>query len=260
MKKIILTAYLFLALAGISQENKTWRLGIQWGPHGNPAKFEGGMSEANARFNYNKAGGVSLNLIGRYDYNHRWMVMTGLGFNSYGFKFGIAEDYSLLQKNRNYSSVETNFGALEIPVLLFYKFAPNCKNARWLVGAGFTENFIGAQSSESFVSQSNDGPSNLNYLSTTSTVSGGNYIMLRWAVAREKLYSRGSILNASLVCNIGFDAIAHATVNYNLDNKDYTHTFSNNGSFVGVKVAYYFRPFFNPWKNPASKKTTASVN
>ncbi len=247
-------------MTGVAQEQKTWRLGVQWGFHGNPSEYEGGMTEANARFNHSNSDGIGLGLTARYDYNHRWMLMTGFGVTSYGFKFGIAENYSLLHKDRNYSSVETQFGVLEIPLLVFYKFNPNCKNVRWLIGGGFTENFIGAQTSEAYVSKSNDGPSNINYLSTTSTVSGGNYIMLRWAVAREKLFRRGSILNASLVCNVGFDAIAHATVNYNLDNTDYTHSFSNNGSFVGLKMAYYFRPFINPWKNTSSKKASSSID
>ncbi|MGZ3919985.1 MAG: outer membrane beta-barrel protein, partial [Bacteroidia bacterium] len=234
------------------QEDKTWRLGIQWGTQGNHAKFEGGMSDANARFHQNKFGGGALGLIARYDFNHRWMVTSGLGLNSYGFEFALAENYSFIHKGKRFSTIKSEFGGLEIPAMLYHKFNPNCKNARWLIGGGFVETFIGAQTMDKNISQAADGGTNVNYLSSTTTVKGGTYFMIRWAVAREKTFKCGSILNASLVFNAGFKDIAHATVNYTVDNQNYTHNFSNNGNFVGFRLAYFFKAL-----NTSGQKTQA---
>ncbi|MBA3662626.1 MAG: outer membrane beta-barrel protein [Bacteroidetes bacterium] len=262
MKKILLSAFCAIGLIGAAQENKTWRIGVQWGAQGNCATYDGGMSEANARFNQNKFGSGALDLIGRYDLNQRWMIMSGLGFHSIGFDFGIAENYSLLNKDRKYSSVKSQFAAAEIPVMAFYKFNPNCKNARWLVGAGFAETFVSGQTLNKSVSQAGDGPSNVNYMSSTATSNGGVYWMLRWSVAREKMYKNGSLLNASLMCNVGFATIAHATVNYTIDNQDYTHSFSNNGSFAGFRLTYFFKPLKSLSSPSGNRKpgTAASIN
>jgi hypothetical protein len=254
MKKFILSVCCGLALAGFSQEDKTWRLGVQWGMQGNRAVYEGGMSEANGRFHQNHFGAGALNLVGRYDFNHRWMIMSGLGFNNYGFEFALAENYSLLNKDRRFSSVKGGFGAIEIPAMIYYKFNPNCKNVRWLIGGGFVETFIGAQTINKSISQVADGGSNINYLSSTTSVKGGNYWMLRWAVARERMFKNGSIFNASIVFNVGFTAIAHSTVNYTVDNTNYTHSFYNNGNFVGFRLAYFLKPLNHPGSKALTKK------
>jgi hypothetical protein len=134
-----------------------------------------------------------------------------------------------------------------MPTLLYYKFNPNCKNVRWLVGGGLAQQLVGAQSINRAVSQANDGNTNTNYISSTSSTNGGLLFFFRWTVAREKVFRNGSILNASVVFNVGFNRIATSTVNYTIDNQNYTHTFSNNGNFVGFRLAYFLKPFENPW-------------
>ncbi|MBA2610363.1 MAG: hypothetical protein H0U95_00225 [Bacteroidetes bacterium] len=69
MKKILLSAFTCLALAGFSQETDTWRFGIQWGFQGTRAQFAGGMSDANAHFHQNKFDAAAINFNARYDLN-----------------------------------------------------------------------------------------------------------------------------------------------------------------------------------------------
>jgi hypothetical protein len=253
MKKLIVSALCILSLAGVSQDEKAWRIGITWGGQGNHAKYSGGMSDAHARFHHNKFGGGGFGIVARYDHNHHWMWLSGLNFNSFGFEYALAENYSLLHPANRFSSIRSEYGSLEIPAMVHYKFNPNCRNVRWVIGAGFVETFIGAQTLNKSLSQVSDGTTqSVNYLSSTSTAKGGNYWMLRWAVSREKMYKSGGILNAALVFNVGFHDIAHSTVNYTIDNKTYNHEFTNNGSFVGFRLSYFFRPIHN-WKSAAKK-------
>jgi hypothetical protein len=46
-------------------------------------------------------------------------------------------------------------------------------------------------------------------------------------------------------------SMAKATVNYTVDGQDYTHQFSNDGNYVGLKLAYFFKPL----KSKVSKNT-----
>jgi hypothetical protein len=248
MKKSLLAA-LTLAIVSVSAQNEshTWRLGIQGGPQGNHSVFTGGMSDANARFHHNAFGSGALTLMARYDFDRHWMITGGIGLSSYGFEYAIAENYSLLKKDPKYTTIRSEFGAIDMPTLLYYKFNPNCKNVRWLVGGGLAQQLVGAQSINRAVSQANDGNTNTNYISSTSSTNGGLLFFFRWTVAREKVFRNGSILNASVVFNVGFNRIATSTVNYTIDNQNYTHTFSNNGNFVGFRLAYFLKPFENPW-------------
>jgi len=78
---------------------------------------------------------------------------------------------------------------------------------------------------------------------TQTQVNNSLFTCLRLSVGVEKTYKNGSILNGSLYANIGFKSIAHSTVSYKLDNTNYQHQFSNNGNFVGLKLAYFLKPF-----------------
>jgi len=257
MKKIILTFFSILTVAAISQEENTWRLGIQIGSQGNHSKYQSGMQDANARFHQNDFGAGSLNIVGRYDFNRRWMATGGLGLSSYGFEYALAENYSLLRKDKQFTSIKSEFGVIEIPVMGYYKFNMNCKNTRWLVGAGIAQYFNAAQTINKSVSQASDG-NTVNYLSSASKTNGGLPVFFRWSVAREKMYRKGGILNASLLFNFGFTELAKSTVNYTIDNQNYEHTFTNNGNFIGLRLAYFFKPFHNPWDNSKKAKATSS--
>ena len=259
MKKLLLIGFSAFVLTGFSQEEKTWRLGVQIGHQANRSQFSGGTSDANARFHHNPYQAGSLNFAARYDLNHHWMFMTGLGFNSLGFEYALSENYSLLRRGKDqgqFTKIISQFGAVEIPAMVFYKLNPNCKNARWLVGAGFALGLVGAQTINNNAAKANDGSSSVNYISSSSTSNGGNYGFLRWSVAREKMYKKGGILNLSLLLNMGFHTIAQSTVNYTIDNQSYTHSFSNNGSFAALRLAYFFRPFHKSFEKAKKAAVT----
>jgi hypothetical protein len=256
MKKSLLAA-LALAIVSVSaqDESHTWRLGIQGGPQGNHSVFTGGMTEANARFHHNAFGSGALTLMARYDFDRHWMITGGIGLSSFGFEYSIAENYSLLAKNPQNTTIRSEFSVFDMPTLIYYKFNPNCKNVRWLIGGGFAQQLTGAMSLNRSVSQANDGNTSVNYISSTSSTNGGLLLNFRWTVAREKMFRNGSILNASVIFNLGFNKIATSTVNYTIDNQNYTHTFSNNGNFVGLRISYFLKPFDNPWAKKKNQLT-----
>ncbi|MDO8999565.1 MAG: hypothetical protein Q7W45_07360 [Bacteroidota bacterium] len=242
MKKLIQFVFTFIALTGFSQEIDTWRIGVQWGFHGNRAEFSGGMPNANARFHQNKFDGGAFNVEARYDLDKHWMGTIGLGINSFGFQYALAENYSLYHPKNHFSGIKSDFTALDVPLMIFYKFNPNCKNAKWLVGLGVSQNFVGTQTISRNFEVANDGSTNSNYLNSISSTNGGAYTMLRFAIAREKVFKRGNILNASFLFNAGFRQLAKSTVNYTVDGQNYTHDFTTNGNFAGFRLTYFFRP------------------
>ena len=257
-KTILLIAVAVNSLLLNAQENNTWRLGLQSGHNGNYNKFVGGMDNANARFHQNKFGSNGFSLVGRYDIDKHWMLTTGLGFTSSGYEFMIAENYSFTSKAPRFTNVKSNIPMFEIPLMASYKFNPNCKNWRWFVSGGVANVFVSEQNISQEVSQSSDGPSTVNYLSSEVKTNPGNYINLRWAVGREKIFKHGNILSASLIANLGFAEMSKATVNYTIDGQSYNHEFANRGTFVGLRVAYYFRPFTNPWAGRSSSTPKAT--
>ncbi|MEO6304307.1 MAG: hypothetical protein ABIP51_14165 [Bacteroidia bacterium] len=257
MKKAILL--LIMSISGLylsAQENRTWRLGLQWGGYNNHAKFSGGSSNANARFFQNQYDGGSFDLVARYDLNQHWMATTGMGFNTFGFGYALAENYSLLNLKNRFSTIRSEFTAFEIPFMVFYKFNLNCKNTRWLIGGGFAADFTdGKTVSKNFV-QSTEGISTSNYLNSVSSSNSGGHAMLRFAIGREKVFKRGAMLNASLVFNTGLSQIAASTVNYTVDGQSYSHSFSNKGNYAGLRLTYYFRA--NAFKNKTKTQTKGS--
>lgn len=225
-----------------AQESKTWRLGASFGMNNNRAKFSGGMPDANARFHQNPFGTAGIDFLARYDYNNHWMAMFSLGITSTGYEFALAENYSLLNKAKQFSTIKSDFGKFEMPAMVFYKFNPNCKNVRWLIGGGFVPTLIEGKNIDLSFDKSNEGNTNSNYLNSTVTSKGGGYMLLRWSVAREKVFKNGSMLNAALIFNVGFSEITQANVKYTIDNQNYEHNFTSNGNFVGLRISYFLKP------------------
>lgn len=257
MKKLAFSVLTCLALIGVAQETDTWRFGIQWGTQGTRAQFAGGMENAHARFHQNKFDGGAFNIGIRYDLNNHWMGLFGVGFNSYGFNYALAENYSLYNPKSHFTGIKSEFGALEIPVMVYYKFNPNCKNAKWLVGGGFSQNFMGDQTiTKNFQVNTEGGITMNDYLNSTSYADGGMYTMLRFAVGREKVFKKGGILNCSLLFNCGLRNLAYSTVNYTIDGQSYTHDFKTKGNFVGLRLTYFFRPL----KAKPAAKPAKTVN
>ena len=244
MKKLISFVLGLVTLTTSAQDNKVWRIGIQFGSSGNISKYSSGMPTANARFNHNVFQAPNIDLVARYDLNKHWMIMTGIGVNDFGFGYSISENYSLANAKIRTSDIKTDFVAVEFPLTLFYKFNPNCKNVSWIVGGGYVTTLIDKETIDMDFSINGEGNST-NYLSSQSSSNGGAAILLRWSIGREKTYRNGSILQASFMANIGFNTIASSTVNYTLDNQNYSHDFSNTGSSVGFRLAYFLKPFGN---------------
>lgn len=247
MKKLVfLVVMAVLGGSAIAQESNTWRLGLQFGGHGGDSKFVGGSANANARFNNDGSGSAALNFIGRYDFDNHWMLETGMGFNSVGFKSTLSENYSFLNLSNRYTTIESHVGVFEIPLMASYKFNPNCKNWKWFVSGGFAGVFVGDVTKTEAKYQSNDGPSSVVYLGSNTVSNKGTYMHLRFAVGREKVFQSGRIFSWALVWNAGFTPLATSTVTYTIDSQTYQHTFSNNGNFFGFRLAYYLKPMNMP--------------
>lgn len=241
MKKVFLSVVSLIAITVSAQENKSWSFGIQSSSHGNLSNFRGGSQEANARFTNNRFEGQSVGLLVRFDYNNHWMAESQLGFRTFGFSYSLAENYSLLNLKKSPSTVRSEFISFEIPLLVYYKFNPNCKNNRWLLGAGFVANLTEAKTVDKFFEKSTEGGVSRNYLNSTSTSNAGAVSMLRFSVGREKIFKNGHFLNIHLLLNAGLNTIARSSVHYVIDAKSYHHEFTNSGSFVGLRLAYLFK-------------------
>jgi hypothetical protein len=243
MKNILTSIALLLILVpqfSLAQEDKGFKLGLQFGNSSSNLKLTGGMENANGRFKQRNFGVPSINLVARYDFNKHWMIESGIGLNGIGFSFSISENYPLFNSKYKSSDIKTLFTAFEVPVMLFYKFNPNCKNSRWIVGAGFAPTLYEGKSDSQDFSLSSEGQST-NYLSSQSVSNGNGSLLLRYSVGREKVFKNGSLLQASLLMNIGFGTVATSTVNYTIENEKYSHSFANNGSSVAFRIAYLFK-------------------
>jgi hypothetical protein len=259
MKKSLIVLFAAFSLITQAQEQKTWRIGITLGNAGNKSVYTGGTSTANARFAKEKWGSGSFGINARYDLDKRWMINAGIGVHSIGFGYSIAQNYSLMRPDSRNRSIKSDFGVIEMPAMVFYKFNPNCKNAKWLIGAGFSQDFIGKQTINKSMNESAEGGSSTDYISSTSATKGGLYWNFRWSVAREKTFKNNSILNAAVLFNIGMNQVATSTVNYTIDNQTYTHEFSNKGSFVGLRLTYFFKPVAGPAQKAAKAAKTSTL-
>ncbi|MDI1354480.1 MAG: hypothetical protein PSX36_06165 [bacterium] len=248
MKKSILIALICLVLKGYSQQDGAWSFGLQWGFQGNTSEFSGGMETANARFQHNSYGSGALDFLARFDYNNHWMLTGGIGFSSFGFDYALTKNYSLLTGNEEnrYCKIRSSFSMVTLPVMVYYKFNPNCKNSKWVIGAGFAQLFTDdAKISASYV-DSPEANANANYIASASDSRNDFYTMWRFSVGREKVFKSGSILNASMLFNFGTKTMATSTVSYEVDGESYSHQFTNRGNFIGFRLSYFFKPFYAP--------------
>lgn len=254
MKKLMILVAGILTLSANAQENKTWRLGASVGLNSNNAKFSGGMPDANARFHQNPFGTAGIDFIARCDYSNHWMGTAGLGMTSTGYQFALSENYSLLNKSAQFSSIKSDFGKIEMPVMIFYKLNPDCKNARWLVGGGFVPTWIEGKTTDTSFDKTLEGTTSSNYLKSTVTSKGGVYMMVRGSIAREKILKNGSLLNAALLFNLGFSETTKADVTYTIDNQNYEHSFTSSGNFIGVRFTYFLKSMNQIAKKDKTKK------
>lgn len=263
MKKLVLLSALALSLSVSAQENHTWRWGIQWGHQSNKSQWSGGMDNAHARFHENKNPDGAFDLMFRYDHDMHWMATLGMGINTYGFNFGITNNYQFSNMQNRWSGANATFTEFETPILIHYKFNLNCKNSRWVLGGGFVPTITSSKNISDTYVQNNDGVKVASTLNLNAENGNGGSTMVRFVIAREHVFKKGSMLHASWIFNVGLNDKAKATVNYTLDNTVYNHEFTNKGNFVGFRLAYFFKPITH--KPSQSKYTkvqapTTSVN
>lgn len=243
MKSLLIVSTLLLTLHLKGQENNSWRFGLQWGFQGNHSVPVNGSDAANAKFHHNRFGGAAFSLHARYDFDTHWMLTTGLGVQSFGFEFALAQNYSLLKEESHYKKLRSEFSALEVPFMVHYKFNRNCRNSGWVIGAGFAELLVGPQSTAKNYTEDTEGHNSGTNMVIASETRNVGCMLLRLVISREKHFKKGGVLNAGIIFNAGLKEIATARVNYSLDGTEYQHEFSNNGNFVGFRLSYYFRPF-----------------
>jgi hypothetical protein len=241
MKKILTVILIAFSVSVFAQDNQ-WKLGVQLGFHGSHTRFSGGMTNAHSRFFSDGYSAASWDFTARNDINEHWMFLMGIGFTQTGFNFAIAENYSLLGKGHNYTSIRSDLSLTQIPILGAYKTLLNCRNARWFIGGGLVLNFTGDKVNTSS-SANGDDVTKLDSAYLNAQVSSGKYVTVdpRFIIGREKIFKHGSIFSVSFLANIGTRDLMHATVNYTLDGTSYMHKFTNNGTYCGIVFSYYFR-------------------
>lgn len=245
MKKIILLSAMLISSTIVSAQS-SWRMGLSLSAVGNKSSFSGGMHEANARFHHNELGTGVFSLSFRKSINNHFSFQTGLQFSSIGFNYAIAEDYSLMNKEKHYTNNQLSASTVAIPVSLIYHFNPNCKNFRWYVGGGLSLVGVGAPNTHtqnvSPTDEANLNPSS-DYLTQSIQVKNDVAINGHLVAGVDKIFKSGRILSLGVVLNGGVTELMSSTVNYQLNNQLYTHSFSNFGNYAGLQLSYYFKPF-----------------
>ncbi len=244
MKNLV---YLFVIILFSTTVNaqSPWNIGIQIGASGNASKFSGGMSDANALFTNNQYGAGQLAVNFRYRMAERWSFQTGFSFSEFGFEYTLARDYSLTKSCDRYAYLRTGTCMSEIPAVIIYNSKLNCRNYRFVMGAGFGLTAIDNKwESESTVPVSqaeaeNNKETNMTEQTHSLQSTSGNFQILTGV---EKVWKRGNMLSLTFNAKFGFNEIATSTVQYVASNKNYTHAFTNNGSGFGFSLCYYFLP------------------
>ncbi|MEO8148265.1 MAG: outer membrane beta-barrel protein [Bacteroidia bacterium] len=243
MKNLLLFALVLFQL-NLNAQGR-WNVGLQMGVTGNPSKFSSGMEDASALFTNNVYGAGQLAVNFRYRIAERWSFQTGFGFSEFGFEYTLAKDYSLLKSEDHFAYLRTGTCTSEIPALIIYNSKLNCRNFRFIAGAGFGFTAIDSkwQSETSVpvdqINAENNQPAEMTEHSHSLQSTSANF---QWLIGVEKVWSRGNMLSLTFQSRYGFSNIASSTVSYMVENKNYTHTFTNNGTSCGIALCYYFLP------------------
>jgi hypothetical protein len=243
MKQKLTFLLLLLTTQVISQDYRQFRLGLMSGGYGNHSEFSGGMSNAPSEFSHDSYGTGSFDFTLRYERSQRWAFMTGIGFTSAGFNFSLANDYSLDDAcGDRYDMMESSIPVAQVPFMVLVKSNNNCKNWRWIAGAGIVNSFVGETTYDNTVIFSQEPEQNAEYMTVSTQSDGGYHVQSRFLIGREKQFTRGAILSFMLLMNHGCSTIGEASVTYNQDNRVYNHEFTNSGTYCGFSIAYSFRP------------------
>lgn len=231
-----------------SQESiGVWRIGPGIGLAGNQCRLSGGDPTAHAQFQRNNFGSGNFGITGRFDFTKRWMLSVGLGITSYGFEYALSAPYPAGGEKR-FLKTSSSTAMLETPLMIHYKFNPNCRDRKWVLGLGLVQSMMGGSTGTGYLATGNESDPARVYVKDNSTFRGGFYPMLRFSVGNEKVFRAGGILNISFVVNRGFSPVAVSKVEYRIDGTTYTHEYTNDGNFAGMRLVYFFRPW-----NPVTK-------
>lgn len=242
MKKALSVLLLSAATIGASAQTGI-SYGATLGLSGNQGTYVGGSSDASALFYNNDFGKATLAFTTRYFFDEHWSVQSGLGLSSIGFEYALAKDYSLLKKDDHFTKNNMSISVVQVPVTAIYAFKANCKNNRWFVGLGASTMNNFEDVNETVHSEpKGDASSNSLYLDQTVTADQFIVVTGQAMAGIEKTFEHGGILQFGLIANFGFSDIATSTVSYTVDNKPYTHTFTNQGDYCGFMLSYYFKP------------------
>ncbi len=258
MKNLFLVIAFFLAVFTANAQ-QTWSVGAQMSAIANKSKYVGGMNDANALFTHNPYGSGQVGVYLRKTINSHFSLQSGIDFAEFGFSYVISQDYSLTNSKSHYAEMRVGTSITRIPVMGIYNSKLNCRNMRFVAGLGLSFEAIDDKwSSETLRALEGEGLGNTNIATmkevTRSTNSvNGSFICM---VGVEKVFSRGNILSFTFQGNHGFAPIAESTVSYTVNNKDYSHTFNNYGSYGAMTISYYFLPMGTRKMNKAVKPSS----
>lgn len=245
MKKYLLSLFILFSVITLNAQSR-WNIGVQTGCATNVSKFESGDEEANALFNNNNFKSISLGVIFKYKISPKFSFQSGFTFTEFGFSYGIAKDYSLLKPRMMEDDIKSSTCISSIPALIVLNTPVNCRNTRFIFGAGFSvrgsdEKWESTGNEEIVASEAANSKNTTMYAETKAT--SGISAAATWMIGCEKVLKRGNTMSFTFQGNQGLSTIAESTVNYTASDKQYTHTFINRGSYVTFAFAYNFAPF-----------------
>ncbi|MFI5219787.1 MAG: outer membrane beta-barrel protein [Bacteroidia bacterium] len=250
MKKILLIAALIMFSYSVNSQSP-WNIGVMLSAGGNISQFSGGMEQANALFTHSVHPVGQLGVYARYRIAPNWSLQSGFDFSQIGFTYLFAKDYSLLNEMDHNEIMYSATCVSRMPAMIIYNSKLNCRNWRFIAGAGFALNVIDNnwQSSYNDIIECPTGMSEeqmKNYYSeykfeeahATSAANGS----FTWLMGFEKVFKRGNMFSFTFQGNAGFTPLAESTVQYFADGTNYHHTFTNYGTYCSFGISYYFLP------------------
>jgi hypothetical protein len=244
MKKYIL-AFTFLAFATASFAQSSWRWGLTIGSADNGSKFTGGMTNASALFQHSPYESGQWGVLFRKTLSDHFSFQTGFKGVSFGFQYGMAQDYSLLKPFGHYNWNRVRIGSVQIPASIIWNSKPNCSNVRWYVGMGVAlamTQKVNVDNNSNTSSEALGNTSTNSYIDQTVQANGGFSLNGHFLFGIERTFNSGRMLNLGIWWNRGFSVIGTSNVTYTAENQTYNHTFTNFSNYAGITVSYYFKP------------------
>jgi hypothetical protein len=246
MKKLLIIQFcLFVtAVSFVEAKASGFQYGVNLGLGVNATYFAGGGEQAHAGFYSEQYGTGALNFAARYYLNDKWSLQSGLGFTNIGFEMGFAQNYSLI-KNDHFVQSRLVVNITQLPIMAIYSFKPDCRNKRWIVGAGF--NFMFAQKNANTTVYPANPADEVNLLpqltnfSNSLSVSKSSNTAFQLMAGREKTFKKGAKFSICFLWNIGLMGnVATSTVKYTESNVNYEHVFANRGDYAGLSFSWFF--------------------